>query len=116
MKSDAERLTDIIEAADKIAIRVAQGREKFDTNEDTHIVLMHLIQIIAEAVSGLSEKLTGHHPEVPWRDIVATRNHAVPGYFEIDLDVLWDSATIDVPRLAEDVHAIRAHRQPITDS
>lgn len=116
MKSDSERLTDIIEAADKIAIRVAQGREKFETNEDTHIVLMYLIQVIAEAVSGLSEKLTSHHREVPWRDIVATRNHAVPGYFEIDLDVLWDSVTIDVPRLAEDVHAIRAQQQAITDS
>lgn len=38
MRRDSERLSDIIEAADKIAVRVAHGRQNFDADEDTQIV------------------------------------------------------------------------------
>jgi uncharacterized protein with HEPN domain len=51
VRRDSERLHDIIEAADKIAARVARGRQNFDVNEDTQIVLVHLIQVIGEAAS-----------------------------------------------------------------
>jgi uncharacterized protein with HEPN domain len=32
----------------------------------------------------------------------------VRGYFEMDLDILWDVAVVDVPRLADQVRAIRS--------
>jgi hypothetical protein len=41
VRRDAERLTDIIEAAEKIAARVGKGREAFDAHEDVQIVLVH---------------------------------------------------------------------------
>lgn len=103
---DAERLSDIVEAADKIAVRVARSRPNFDADEDLQIVLVHLIQVIGEAASGLSDELTSDHPQVPWRQIVATRNRVVHDYFEVDLDILWDVAAVDVPRLADNVRAI----------
>ncbi len=67
-----------------------------------------MIQVIGEAASGLSEELTSKHPDVPWRQIIAIRNRVVHGYFEVDLDILWDVALIDVPRLAQQVQAIRS--------
>lgn len=100
MRRDGERLADIIEAAEKISIRAGKGRHAFDADEDVQIVLVHLIQVIGEAASGLSDELISAHPEVPWRQIVAIRNRVVHGYFEVDLDILWDVATIDVPHLA----------------
>ncbi len=108
MRRDSERLADILEAADKMSLRVAKGRQAFDADEDVQIVLVHLIQVIGEAASGLSDELTAQHPEVPWRQIVATRNRVVHGYFEVDLDILWDVAVIDVPRLADQVRIIRS--------
>jgi uncharacterized protein with HEPN domain len=45
---------------------------------------------------------------VPWRQIIATRNRVVHGYFEVDLDILWDVAVIDVPQLASQVLAIQS--------
>ena len=108
MRRDGERLADIIEAAEKISIRAGKGRQAFDADEDVQIVLVHLIQVIGEAASGLSDELTSAHPEVPWRQIVAIRNRVVHGYFEVDLDILWDVATIDVPHLAGQVRTIQA--------
>ena len=55
MRRDSERLSDMIEAAEKIAARVARGRETFDADEDTQIVLVHLIQMIGDAAAGLSD-------------------------------------------------------------
>jgi uncharacterized protein with HEPN domain len=46
--------------------------------------------------------------EVSWRQIIATRNRVVHGYFEVDLDILWDVAIIDVPQLASQVLAIQS--------
>lgn len=108
MRRDDERLADIIEAAEKISIRAGKGRQAFDADEDVQIVLVHLIQVIGEAASGLSDELTSAHPEVPWRQIVAIRNRVVHGYFEVDLDILWDVATIDVPHLAGQVRTIQS--------
>ena len=110
MRRDDERLADIIEAAEKIAVRAAKGRAAFDADEDTQIVLVHLIQVIGEAAAGLSDGFIAQHPEVPWRQIIATRNRVVHGYFEVDLDILWDVAVIDVPELASQV------RDPIRHS
>ena len=108
MRRDDERLADILEAAEKIAVRVAKGRAAFDGDEDTQIVLVHLIQVIGKAAAGLSDGFIAQHPEVPWRQIIATRNRVVHGYFEVDLDILWDVAVIDVPRLASQVLAIQS--------
>jgi uncharacterized protein with HEPN domain len=51
VRRDSERLSDILEASEKIAARVARGRQVFDADEDTQIVLVHLIQVIGEARS-----------------------------------------------------------------
>ena len=67
MRRDAERLADIIEAAEKVQVRVGKGRQAFDADEDVQIVLVHLIQVIGEAASGLSDEVTSERPEVPWR-------------------------------------------------
>jgi uncharacterized protein with HEPN domain len=108
VRRDDERLADIMEAAEKIAVRAAKGRAAFDADEDTQIVLVHLIQVIGEAAAGLSDAFIAQHPEVPWRQIIATRNRVVHGYFEVDLDILWDVAVIDVPQLASQVLAIQS--------
>jgi uncharacterized protein with HEPN domain len=108
VRRDSERLSDIIEAAEKIAARVARGRETFDADEDIQIVLVHLIQVIGEAAAGLSDGFVTEHSEIPWRQIVAVRNRVVHGYFEVDLDILWDVAVVDVPRLADQMRVIRS--------
>jgi uncharacterized protein with HEPN domain len=66
VRRDDERLADIVEAAEKISVRAGKGRQTFDADEDVQIVLVHLIQVIGEAASGLSDELTSEHPEVPW--------------------------------------------------
>lgn len=45
-------------------------------------------------------------PDIPWHKIIGMRNILVHGYFEIDLDVVWDAVQQDVPLLKPAVEAL----------
>jgi uncharacterized protein with HEPN domain len=57
------------------------------------------IQIISEAASALPEDLRQRYPEAPWADIVAIGNPLRHEYHRIDDKVLWETATVDLPKL-----------------
>jgi uncharacterized protein with HEPN domain len=68
----------------------------------------HWIEIIGEAARGVGDKVRTAHPEVPWRVITDMRNRVSRGYFDIDLDVVWNAVTRDLPTLQESVTGILA--------
>jgi uncharacterized protein with HEPN domain len=45
---------------------------------------------------------------LPWRVITDMRNRVSHGYFDIDLDVVWNTVTRDLPKLQESVTRILA--------
>ena len=100
MRNDHERLSDLLEAAEKIADRVVRGRHRFDTDEDMQLALVRLIEIVGEACAHLSSDVQHRHPDVPWRAAAGMRNRVIHGYFDIDLDVVWAAAADEVPALA----------------
>jgi uncharacterized protein with HEPN domain len=74
VRSDLERLADILDAARKIAIKVSDGQDVFMRDEYVQLALAHLVQIIGEAAARLSDNVTSRNPEIPWRQIIAMRN------------------------------------------
>ena len=105
MRSDPERLADILDAAHKIAIKVSDGHGTFVRDEYVQLALVHLVQIIGEAAARLSDDAINRNPDIPWRQIVAMRNRVVHGYFEVDLDILWTVVSRDVPGVADQIRA-----------
>ena len=83
------------------------GRVSTPTNWLQNAVL-HWIEIIGEAARGVNDKVRAAHPEVPWRVITDMRNRVSHGYFDIDLDVVWNTVTRDLPKLQESVTRILA--------
>jgi uncharacterized protein with HEPN domain len=57
------------------------------------------IQIVSEAARALPEELRARHPKVPWADIIAIGNPLRHEYHRIDDKVLWETATVDLPKL-----------------
>jgi uncharacterized protein with HEPN domain len=72
-----------------------------DLNRDRKLVhsLVHLIEVVGEAASQVSEELRDSVPEIPWPIIVAMRNRLIHAYFSINLNVVWSTSTEDVPLL-----------------
>ena len=73
MRSDRERLLDILEAVERIEAQAARGHATFVDDELAQTAVVRWVEIIGEAARGLTDELRQAHPEVPWRQIVAMR-------------------------------------------
>lgn len=54
---------------------------------------------IGELVNQLSEEIKDIHNNIPWRAIKDTRNFYVHSYGAIDVSLVWDTLTEDIPQL-----------------
>lgn len=51
----------------------------------------------------LSVEYKESHPEIPWKGIINMRHVLVHGYASVLPDLLWDTATRDVPALIKEL-------------
>lgn len=68
--------------------------------------LLKNIEIIGEAASKVSEEFRSHHPQIPWKGVVAMRHRLIHGYFDINLDVVWATVEDELPALLSDLKRI----------
>ena len=47
------------------------------------------------------------HPEGPWHSMRGMRNRIAHGYFDINLDVVWDTVQTALPELLKQLSAVR---------
>ncbi len=45
-------------------------------------------------------------PALPWAEIIGMRNRLIHGYDEVDLEVLWQVVSIDLPPLVLELNRI----------
>lgn len=65
------------------------------------------LEIIGEAAAHVPEETRGRHPQIPWRQMVATRNRLIHGYLGIDNDTLWSIIRDDIPALLESLEKLK---------
>jgi uncharacterized protein with HEPN domain len=71
-------------------------------------VIMCLI-IIGEAATKTMDrypKFVDKNQEVPWRSIRGMRNRIAHGYFDINLNVVWDTVQTALPELLEKLREV----------
>ncbi len=107
MRHDRLYLADILQAAQKLS-SFAQGRTRLELEQDDLFLsaVLHQLTVIGEAASRMSQELRDRHPEVAWRLIAGMRNYIVHAYFSMDLDILWETLTVDIPKLRLAVLAV----------
>ncbi|MBP1149545.1 MULTISPECIES: HepT-like ribonuclease domain-containing protein [Methylocaldum] len=72
-------------------------------------VIMSLI-IIGEAATKVMDgyaEFANTHAEVPWRSMRGMRNRIAHGYFDINLDMVWDTVQTALPGLLKQLSAVR---------
>lgn len=47
-------------------------------------------------------------PEIPWADIVAMRNRLIHNYFDVNLDIVWQTVTEELPHVVDQVQKLLA--------
>jgi uncharacterized protein with HEPN domain len=94
------------------ACSFVEGLEKDDFLEDKRTqqaVIMSFI-IIGEAATKVMDghtAFTRAHPEVPWRSMRGMRNRITHGYFDINLDVVWETVQSALPELLQQLCALQ---------
>ena len=108
------RLPDYIDHMRKAATDACSfvdGLDKADFFEDKRTqqaVIMSLI-IIGEAATKVMDgyvEFTQAHPGVPWRSMRGMRNRIAHGYFDINLDVVWETVQAALPDLLKQLPAV----------
>ena len=100
-EQDAIRLRHMLEAAEQ-ALQFCVGRDVEDVRADRMLrfALAYAITVVGEAASKVTQPTRDGLPEIAWVLIVGMRNRLVHAYFDIDIDVLWQSVTERLPPLA----------------
>ena len=112
MRSDADRVSDILEAIEKIKARITDSIDVFERDELLQVWAIHYLQVIGDAARGVSQPLRDGHPEVPWPEVIALKNILVHEYFGLNMRQVWTMTQKDLPELEKQVQ--RIHSQ-ITD-
>jgi uncharacterized protein with HEPN domain len=70
------------------------------------------LEIIGEAVKCLPDSLKQRQPQMPWKQITRTRDILSHQYFRVDLQIVWDSATLDIAPLKLAVTELLKESEP----
>ena len=86
------------------------SRAQLTTDRTLELALTRLVEIIGEAASRDSESTRMQYPAIAWADAVGMRNRIVHVYYDVDLNVLWDTIIDDLPPLISQLRAALAER------
>lgn len=94
-------------------------KDDFDTDKRTQqAVIMNLI-IIGEAVTKLMDghiQFVNENPQIPWRNMRGMRNRIAHGYFDINLDIVWETVQTALPELLEQLLTVDSRDDSDTSS
>jgi uncharacterized protein with HEPN domain len=88
-------------ATEAVAMASERSRDDLDTDRMFELALVHLVEIVGEAATRVSEEGRSRWPTIPWASARRMRNRLIHGYDSVDLNVLWDTIEVDFPPLIE---------------
>ena len=96
-----EYLQHIVEAIDRATGYVAgMDSAAFEQDTRTQDAVIRALEIVGEAANKdrvAAPTLQSTAPEIPWDVMYGMRNRIAHDYFEVDLDVVWQTIQRDLP-------------------
>ena len=109
---DVIRIQHMIDAAET-ALSFVRGRTRSDLNDDQMLLfaLVRAIEIVGEAASRITAATRTAIVDVPWADAISMRNRLIHGYFDLNPDIVWVTATEELPQLLPKLHDLLRHEE-----
>jgi len=93
-------LKDIVEAVEQVERFVAgMAFNEFSGDEKTVLAVTKAVENMGEAAKRIPEDVRRRYPEIPWKEMAGMRDRLAHGYFEVDVEVLWQVAAEFLPPL-----------------
>lgn len=101
------RLDDYLEhmqkaASDACAFLEGLGKADFMEDKRTQQAVIMSLITVGEAATKVMDShapFTQQNPQVPWRSMRGMRNRIAHGYFDINLNLVWDTVQTALPEL-----------------
>lgn len=97
---DRIRILHMIDAAQAVE-QFIRGKKREDLDVDRLLLfaVLRAIEVIGEAASKVTDETQAAMPSIPWASIIGMRNRLIHGYFDIDANVVWRTASEEIPSL-----------------
>lgn len=85
-------------------------KDDFLTDKRTQQAVIMSLIIVGEAAAKVMDgyaAFTQAHAEVPWRSMRGMRNRIAHGYFDINLELVWDTVQTALPELLKLLATVR---------
>jgi len=100
MPRDATYLLHILISARRV-VHYTRGLnwDQFMASGEKQDSVLHRISNIGEISKRISPEFKADHPAIPWRIIAGMRDRIIHDYYQIDWEVVWDTAVKSIPGL-----------------
>jgi uncharacterized protein with HEPN domain/predicted nucleotidyltransferase len=92
-------ILDCIELLEKYTGGVTQAQ--FDLDFEKQDAVVRRIEIIGDAIKYIPYDVRFNHPDIPWKSMAGLRDIAIHQYKNLKNDLVWQAATIEIPKLKE---------------
>lgn len=93
-------------AKEAVAFSEGHTRADLDNNRMLNLALVHLLELIGEAANRVPREQQAQYPNLPWSQMIAMRHRLIHGYDVINLNIVWNVVTQDLPPLVEQLENI----------
>lgn len=99
-KDDIVFLQDILDSIIQIEKYVQNVSEtEFENNLEKQDAVIRRLEIIGEAVKGVSQELRNQTPNLPWREMAGMRDVVIHQYFGVSIRLIWRVTQKEIPIL-----------------
>lgn len=101
---DRIRLQHMLDSASEaLALIERKTREDIEADRVLTLALIRLMEVVGEAAGRVSTEGQASLPRIPWNQIVGLRNRLIHGYDSVDMDILWNILSSDLPLLVAEL-------------
>ncbi len=98
-RDDAYLLDMLINARRAHSFTQGADLAQFVTDTKLQAATLHVLQIVGEAASKVSQEFRHAHAEIPWERIINLRHRLVHDYPRIELPKIWNVVRHHIPPL-----------------
>ena len=103
MKDNKVYINQILDSVAKIeSFVIGMSEKQFKSDVKTQSAVIMQLTLIGEISKKISPEIKAR-VSLPWKDIAGFRDRAIHNYFEIDIDIVWNTLAADLPILKKEI-------------
>lgn len=96
-----KHIQESIEQIEKYTQGLSYG--EFCASQQIQDAVVRRFEIIGEAMKNIPEGFKKQHHEIAWREISSMRDILIHEYFGVNMEIVWDTAKKDIPKLKKQI-------------